>query len=143
MFMSILDDMRLSVNLARDQHFVQHAKVVVASLPVLHQFKIGITNDPDTRYYMAHYAYAREHVQQSHKTRFQGMIIMYVHQSRDVAAMMEHSLIDHFKTTMPTRCLNAKQDFDNHIEYDSGDSEDYDSPGPVAVYVVHGERIYN
>jgi hypothetical protein len=141
MFKNLLDDLRISINLPNSTHYIQHAKGVIAAIHPAHRFKIGITNDPDTRYYHAHYAYRRSHVQERDGVRYSGMVVIFAHQSRDVIAMMEHALIAHWLQHAPHRCANRKTDFDNHINYDSGSESDHDSAGPHVLYVAHGERI--
>ena len=137
-------DGRIKVQLlASSKYYVQHAKSVIASLPPAHGFKIGITNDPDNRFHLAHYAYTRERSQARDRVRYSagGMILIHAHHSREVIAMMEHALIDHWQKHAPGRCVNRKSDFDDHIkDTGSGDSEDHDSAGPHFLYVSHGPR---
>lgn len=139
-FRELVDDLRISVNLPSNTHYIQHAKGVIAALSPMHCFKIGITNDPDGRFYSKHYAYTTSYAQGRDGVIYSGMVVLFAHQSRDVIAMMEHALIVHFQQHTPRRCVNKKIDFDNHIAYDSGSESDHNSAGPHCLYVAHGIR---
>jgi hypothetical protein len=142
MFKELLSDARIRVWLPRTKHYVQHCQCVVASIPNGHRFKIGITVCPNTRYYEAHYGYAKPRTQQRDLVRYSSMVVMYTHHSRDVIAMMEHALIAHFHVHMKYRCANRKIDFDDHIRFDeSASSQAEDSPGPHSLYCCHGPAM--
>jgi hypothetical protein len=141
MFRELVDDLRISVNLPNNNHYIQHAKGVIAALNPMHRFKIGITNDPDERFYSKHYAYTKPHTQERDGVMYSGMIVIFAHQAREVIAMMEHALIVHWHQHAPNRCANKKIDFDNHIDFDlSGSESEYNSAGPHILYVAHGTR---
>ena len=115
--------------LAHSKYYMQHAKSVIASLPPAHGFKIGITNDPDYRFHLAPYAYTRQTSQAHDRVRYSdgGMILIHVHHCREVIAMMEHALVEHWQVRAPGRCVNRKSDCDVR-----------DQKPPNFLYVSHG-----
>ena len=140
MFRELVDDLRISVNLATNRHYIQHAKGVIAALNPRHRFKIGITVNPDERMYTKHYAYTKPDTQERDRVMYGNMIVLFAHQTREVIAMMEHVLIVNWHQHAPRRCANRKIDFDNHIDFAlSGSGSDYDSAGPHFLYKAHGE----
>ena len=142
MFEELLTDEHIKVWLPSSTHYIQHCHRVVALIPRDYRFKIGITVDPSARYYESHYAYSKSRSQQRDQMRYNSMVVIYTHHSREVIAMMEHALITHFRIHSPHQCANRKIDFDNHIRFDeSGSSDNEHSPGPHSVYVCYGPRL--
>ena len=142
MFEELLTDEHIKVWLPSSTHYIQHCHRVVALIPRDYRFKIGITVDPSARYYESHYAYSKSRSQQRDHVRYNSMVVIYTHHSREVIAMMEHALITHFRIHSPHQCANRKIDFDSHIRFDeSGSSDNEHSPGPHSVYVCYGPRL--
>ena len=104
------------------------------------KFKIGITVDPEWRYYEAPYAYCRPCSQNRDGVRYEGMIIVYAHPVRDVVCAFETSLITLFKENLHFKCriANVKEDFDNHICFSDSDEEMEHAPGPHCLYISYG-----
>ncbi len=139
MFIEALADINTSVWLPKDKYFARHMEQVVASLPLNLKFKIGITVDPDYRYYRASYAYNKLSAQEKDGVRYSGMIIVYVHPVRSTVAMFEADMIDKFTANeFKHRCVNVKKDFDDHIHFDHSDEEKTSASGPHCVYIVYG-----
>ena len=139
MFIEALADINTSVWLPKDKYFARHMEQVVASLPFNLKFKIGITVDPDYRYYRASYAYNKLSAQERDGVRYSGMIIVYVHPVRSTVAMLEVNMIHNFTTNeFKRRCVNVKRDFDDHIRFNHSDEEKESAPGPHCVYIVYG-----
>ena len=139
MFIEALADINTSVWLPKDKDYIRHIEQVVASIPLELKFKIGITVDPDYRYYGAHYAYDKPRAQEKDGVRYSGMIIVYVHPVRSTVAMLEVNMIHNFTTNeFKRRCVNVKRDFDDHIRFNHSDEEKESAPGPHCVYIVYG-----
>jgi len=139
MFIEALADINTSVWLPKDKDYTRHIQRVVASIPKEYKFKIGITVDPDNRYYGAHYAYSKHRAQERDGVLYSGMIIVYVHPIRSTVSMLEMSQIDKYTTNeFKHRCVNVKRDFDDHIRFDHSDEEKKSAPGPHCVYIVYG-----
>lgn len=139
MFIEALADDNTSVWLPKDKYLSRHMEQVVASLPLNLKFKIGITVDPDYRYYRASYAYNKLSAQERDGVRYSGMIIVYVHAVRSTVAMFEENMIDKFTANeFKRRCVNVKKDFDDHIRFDHSDEEKTSASGPHCVYIVYG-----
>ena len=139
MFIEALADINTSVWLPKDKDYTRHIQRVVASIPVEFKFKIGITVDPDNRYYRAHYAYDKQRAQERDGVLYSGMIIVYVHPIRSTVSMLETSQIDKYTTNeFKHRCVNVKRDFDDHIRFDHSDEEKKSAPGPHCAYIVYG-----
>ena len=139
MFTEALADMNTSVWLSKDKDYIRHIERVVASIPVEFKFKIGITVDPDNRYYRAHYAYDKQRAQERDGVLYSGMIIVYVHPYRSTVGMLETSTIDKYtRNEFKHRCVNVKRDFDDHIRFDHSDEEKKSAPGPHCAYIVWG-----
>ena len=112
---------------------------MVASLPLNLKFKIGITVDPDYRYYRASYAYNKLSAQERDGVRYSGMIIVYVHPVRSTVEMFEENMIDKFTADeFKRRCVNVKKDLDDHIRFDHSDEEKTSASGPHCAYIVYG-----
>ena len=127
MFRELLDDgLHIRVCLPPTTYYIQHIKSVVATLPRSHRFKFGITVQPHYRYYEAHYGYSKHRTQQRDGAKYVEMVVVYAHHSRDVVAILEHSLIDVYAGN--PMCANRKTDFDNHIRNDDSCSENEDGP---------------
>ena len=139
MFIEALADINISVWLPKDKDYARHMEQVVASLPLNLKFKIGITVDPDYRYYRASYAYNKLSAQERDGVRYSGMIIVYVHPVRSTVAMFEVNMIDKFTANeFKHRCVNVKRDFDDHIHFDHSDEEKTSASGPHCAYIVWG-----
>jgi hypothetical protein len=139
MFIEALADINTSVWLPKDKDYVRHMEQVVASIPLNLKFKIGITVDPDYRYYRASYAYNKLSAQERDGVCYSGMIIVYVHPVRSTVAMFEVNMIDKFTANeFKHRCVNVKRDFDDHIRFDHSDEEKTSASGPHCVYIVYG-----
>jgi hypothetical protein len=144
MFMKALGDLRISVWLPRDTHIVRHVKHVVGSLLPGMRFKIGVTVDPDWRYYLADYAYCKPKSMERDDIRYEGMIIVYAHPVRDVVCVFETCVITLFKDNIlfKDRIANKKEDFDNHIPFDHSDEESEAAAGPHVLYISWGVPFY-
>jgi len=140
MFTAALRDYCTSVWLPNDKNYAPHVTRVVASLPLKLKFKIGITVDPENRFYHAPYAYSKPHTQERDGVRYVGMIIVHVHQERDRVATMEHCMQEAFKgnSNFKSRMTNMRSEFDDHIQFDHSDEENEAAPGPHCVYIVYG-----
>ncbi len=97
MFEDLLADLRISVWLPKDTHIVQHVKQVANSLLPGMRFKIGVTVDPNWRYYEAGYAYCKNTSHERDGVRYEGMIVVYAHPVRDVVCAFETSLITQYR----------------------------------------------
>ena len=141
-FEDFMQDDRITVQLPKDTFHVQHFKSVAESLiQAKRRFKICITNDPYERFCVRSYAYTRESAQQRDRTRYTAMVVVFAHYQRGVVGAYEHALVDHWPRHAPFWCANRKINFDDHIEYDSGDESDYNSQGPHFLYFSHGEPL--
>lgn len=134
----ILTDHRISMNPCSNTFVIPHCRSVIAELPSTNRFKIGLTIDPDHRFYTASYSYNRKYIQEKDGVQYSNMIIVYVSHSRDVIAMLEHSLILYFKEHNPRRCANRKIDVDINRQENSDSEDERKSDGPFFAYVVHG-----
>ena len=136
-----IEDLRISVWLSKDTDIVRHVHKVVRSLPTQKKFKIGITEDPEWRYWRAPYAYTLPKSKEGDGVQYEGMILVYVHPVRDVVGAFETCLIDKYKEDIlhKSRLANIKVDFDDHIRYDDSDEETEHGPGPHCLYIVYGE----
>lgn len=137
----ILDDChRIYLWLPSDGRIDQHVKQVVRNLLPGHHFKIGITDNPPRRFYEPWYAYWKEHAKSKDRIAYEGMYVVYMHQSRSTVAMAEHCLISFYTNDclFKKRCANRKDDLDDHIRHDESDEERSDSPGPHFLYVAFG-----
>ena len=76
MIENALADLRLSVWLPRDKNIARHVEHVVRALPPAMRFKIGVTVDPDWRYYQADYAYCKQKSMLRDGVRYEGMIVV-------------------------------------------------------------------
>ena len=145
-FEEILTDGRITCELLETTFYIQNAKSVIFRLCTLgKRFKIGITNDPGERYYKAHYAYNTKRYREKDRCDYEGMIVIFVHQYRDVIAMMEHALIVHFLSIVPDKCCNRKTDAEKHKDINdqsSVDEDDYDAAGPHFLYIAFGPPLY-
>jgi hypothetical protein len=142
MFEELLNDEHIWVCLPNNNFYIQHCHRILESIPKSNRFKIGITVCPNTRYYIAHYAYSKLRSQQRDHVKYDKMVVIYTHASRDVISMMEHALIVHCHSNMPHRCANRKIDCDNHIRFDeSCSSSDEHSPGPHSLYITYGPPL--
>jgi hypothetical protein len=141
MFEKVFGDCCLKVWLCPNKDYIAHCSRVIADMPLKKMFKIGITVDPHTRFYMPHYAYAREYQQKKDGVKYEGMVVLRVHVNREVIATLEHCLIKIFKDKAGFRCVNRKVDEDQKSwNDDSSNSESEDGPGPHTLYVVYGDR---
>ena len=140
MIQEITSDEHITVWLPKSPYYIQHCHTVLAALQTSHRFKVGITVDPDWRYHLAHYAYTKHRTQERDHVKYQGMIVVFLHNSREVVAMMEHALISECLRAYASRCANRKIDYDNHIQ-DESDSENEQSPRPFALYICYGQRM--
>ena len=139
MFIEALADINTSVWLPKDKYLSRHMEQVVASLPLNLKFKIGITVDPDYRYYRASYAYNKLSAQERDGVRYSGMIIVYVHPVRSTVEMFEENMINKFTADeFKRRCVNVKKDLDDHIRFDHSDEEKTSASGPHCAYIVYG-----
>ncbi len=113
---------------------------MVGSLPKDLHFKIGITVDPDRRFYSAPYAYLNPRTQERDGVSYVGMIIAYVDHRRDMVASAEHFMQANFKaySSFKHRIANVRSEFDDHILFDDSDEENEAAPGPHCVYIVFG-----
>ena len=141
----ILRDMKMSLNLCACTYYVPHAIAVIDSLPKAFRFKIGITWNPNHRFYVASYSYSRLYIQQKERIRFEQMVILRIHHNREVIATMEHALIVYFKKHEPGRCNNRKIDYDgNHVRpkanHSDSENDGVKQDGPHALYCVAGPR---
>jgi len=141
MLQNALEDLRISVWLSKDADIVRHVHKVVCSLPTQMKFKIGITEDPEWRYYEAPYAYTLAKYKERDGVQYEGMILVLVHPVRDVVAAFETCLINKYKEDIlhKSRIANIKVDFDDHIRYDDSDEETEHGAGPHCLYIVYGE----
>jgi hypothetical protein len=140
LFKDIFTDECIHFNLPHNTFYIQHAKGVIGSLPPSYRFKIGITNHPHYRFYEADYAYMKLYSKTKDGVWYSGMALLNVHYRRDWVELVEHALIVHCKEHYPRRCANRKEDYDNHIQYDSGSESDHNSQGPHFVYMSYGPK---
>jgi hypothetical protein len=136
-----IEDLRISVWLSKDADITRHVDKVVGSLPTKMKFKIGITVDPEWRYYRASYAYTLATSKEKDGVQYEGMILVYVHPVRDVVGAFETCLIDKYQIDIvhKSRTANIKRDFDGHLRYDHSDEETEHGPGPHFLYIVYGQ----
>ena len=82
LFEELLTDHRIHINLPQNTFYIQHSNAVINKLPMHYRFKIGITDNPDERYYNKPYAYRMQHIQEGDGVKYCGMVLIYVHHVR-------------------------------------------------------------
>lgn len=143
MHKAILEDPRLRIWLPRNQNIHQHVVEVVQALLSWRsslRFKIGITIDVVYRFNTPDYAYVRPHSHLRDGVLYEGMHVVYIHQTRSTIAMAEHFLINHLRKLFKSKIANKKVDLDNNGQNNDGsDDERYDAVGPHYLYIAWGE----
>lgn len=143
MHMAILEDPRMRIWLPGDNNIHEHVFDVVRALISWRsslRFKIGISIDAVFRFSKASYAYLKPGSKLSDGVRYEGMHVVWVHQTRSTVAMAEHLLINVLLHSFGSKIANKKKDMDiNQQNKDGSDDERYDAPGPHYLYIAWGE----
>jgi len=140
---AILEDPLMRIWLPEDNNIHEHVFVVVRALLSWRsslRFKIGISIDAVFRFSKASYAYLKPGSKLSDGVRYEGMHVVWVHQTRSTIAMAEHLLINILLHSFGSKIANKKKDMDiNQQNKDGSDDERYDAPGPHYLYIAWGE----
>jgi hypothetical protein len=138
-FMEILNDAIFTVLLAPSRDYMMHCRGIIEMLPHDVGYRIGMCRAVGHRYYRSPFAYTQEQIQTFDKVRYEGMVVAFSHHSRDVVAMLEHTLIDvHIRSDR--RCCNLRRELDDgerFVDHGSGDEDDRQH----FLYIVFGPRI--
>ena len=143
MHKAILEDPQLRIWLPRNNNIHQHVVEVVHALLSWRsslRFKIGITVDVVYRFNTADYAYVRPHSHLRDGVLYEGMHVVYIHQTRSTIAIAEHLIINSLRNLFKSKIANKKVDMDtNGQNNDGSDDERYDAVGPHYLYIAWGE----
>ena len=139
----ILRDEHMTLHLCPHTYQVQHMLSLIANIPKALRFKIGVTADPEYRFYTAPWAYSWEFSKKKDRVDYEHMLIIYLSHSRKACAMTEAALIVHSQSHYGVaRCANRKNNVDEtwRKRNQDSDSEDARGEGPFVVYIMVGKR---
>ena len=122
------------------QHVVEVVDSLLLARPSL-RFKVGIAVCALSRYWHSGYGYCLPESHLRDGVRYEGMHVVWMHQTRMVVAMAEHCLENYFLVTpmYQHKCANVKSDIDDHVPGDESDDERPTAPGPHTLYISWGE----
>ncbi len=146
-FKVLLEDYRLMVWLPVHLDFIGHVQSIVAQMSEQMLFKVGVTIDPELRYWgtssifdfaggSSHYAYSQEYAKNKDKVEYEGLIVVTVNCNREAIEALEHGAIKFLKQLFPRRCVNRKEDQDSKQDRDEGSGDE--AVGPHFLYVAYG-----
>ena len=140
---AILEDPQLRIWLPRNKNIHWHVVEVVHALLSWRsslRFKIGITVDVVYRFNTANYAYVKPHSHLRDGVHYEGMHVVYIHQTRSTIAMAEHMIINNLQNLFKSKIANKKVDLDTNWQNNDGsDDEKCDAGGPHYLYIAWGE----